>query len=226
MNNTINCIDIDYYKPELSNTLLFGIIGLFGLGITYLGNKLIKPTIFTGGTIISTISSYKLLKIGMHYSPYQNCLVLYGASLLCGLIGGFNMLKWYYIVNFVLGMCAGSSVGYLVYISYLHNYDIGKIWIIDIVTFLSIIVPGILFGLYTLKKNKEIMIILTSVIGPGLVVFSINEFTCKVLEWNYKIPTIFNIFMFLCLFSSGFYIQKKRETTKIDTKSQDLVNYH
>ena len=61
MNNTINCIDIDY-KPELSNTLLFSIIGLFGMGITYLGNKLIKPTIFTGGTIISTISSYKLLK--------------------------------------------------------------------------------------------------------------------------------------------------------------------
>lgn len=224
MNNTINCIDIDY-KPELSNTLLFSIIGLFGMGITYLGNKLIKPTIFTGGTIISTISSYKLLKIGMNYSPYQDCLVLYGVSLLCGIIGGFNMLKWYYLVNFLLGMCAGSSIGYLAYVSYLHNYNIGKIWIFDIVTFLSIIVPGILFGLYTLKKNKEIMIILTSVIGPGLVVFSVNEFTCKILKWNYTIPTIFNIFIFISLFGSGFYIQRKRENKKINNKSQDLVNY-
>ena len=161
----------------------------------------------------------------MNYSPYQDCLVLYGVSLLCGIIGGFNMLKWYYLVNFLLGMCAGSSIGYLAYVSYLHNYNIGKIWIFDIVTFLSIIVPGILFGLYTLKKNKEIMIILTSVIGPGLVVFSVNEFTCKILKWNYTIPTIFNIFIFISLFGSGFYIQRKRENKKINNKSQDLVNY-
>ena len=59
------------------------------------------------------------------------------------------------------------------------------------------------------------MIILTSIIGPGLVVFSVNEFTCKILKWNYNIPTIFNLFIFLCLFSSGFYVQRKRETKKL-----------
>ena len=209
----------DEIIDNISYYILYCFLCIFGIAITYFGNKLIKPTIFTGGTIISTMSSYNLLQIAMNYSPIHNCYILYGVSLLIGIIGGYNLLKWYYIINFVLGFSAGSSIGYFLYELYLYKFCLGIIILFDTMKWLSLFIPGFFFGLYSLKKEQNINLLLTPLIGSGIVIYSTNV----VLLNKYKITLMFNyvnLFVYLFLYISGFYIQKKR-LKKTDIKSSN-----
>ena len=225
--NTENCLEItrDGFLNNISHYTIFGLLGTFGSIITYFGNKLVKPTLFTGGTLLSLTGSYNLLSIAMKYSPYQNCILLYIIASVFGIIGGFNILKWYYLVNFLLGFSSGASVGYLLYELLLHKYCLGTVVLVDTMLWLSTGIPGILFGLYSLKKEQEINLLLTSVIGPGLVIYSGN-----VLLYNtYYFSSLFNVVnvcIYILLFISGFYIQKNRmRKTDIPDTKEKFIGY-
>ena len=54
---------------------IFPIIGLCGLCMTYFGNKFVRPTIFSLGTILSIEPNY-LLKINNAETKYKKILLI------------------------------------------------------------------------------------------------------------------------------------------------------
>ena len=56
----MDCFKFNIYDLNINENYLYPALGFCGLAITYLGNKFIKPTLFLGGTIVSSTGSYKL----------------------------------------------------------------------------------------------------------------------------------------------------------------------
>jgi len=198
----MDCFNLDINGLNDKN-YIFPIIGLCGLCMTYFGNKFIKPTIFSLGTILSMGSSYKLTEIIMDQFKYNNCLVKCGISVVSGFSGGFLALKLYKFTYFALGFVCGGIAGYLTYDFILFNYHLGMIYNYDIVFWLSLGIPGILSGVISLYKEKEISIMTTSFIGPMLLIYSFNQFT------HY-----YNLYAFIPVYilmsTTGLFVQHKK----------------
>ena len=198
----MDCFNLNIYDLGDKNYLL-PCISICGLFMTYLGNRFIRPTIFSLGTILSMGSSYKLTHIIMEQYKYDNCLVKCSISVISGFSGGFLLLKLYKLSHFILGFFCGGSLGYLLYEAILSNYKLGIIYKYDTMFWGSIGIPGFLAGAIALHKEKELSIMTTSFIGPLILLWSFNQFT------NY-----FNIYLFIPIYiltsSSGFYIQYNR----------------
>ena len=87
---------------------------------------------------------------------------------------------------------------------------------------LNLLIPGFISGFIVYKKEKELSMLLTSIIGPILVVISLQElFEEKNFLDDYHL--LQKIWSYLCIYGiltiSGFYIQYKRE------KNKKQINY-
>ena len=197
----MDCFKIDYKYLDNHN-LIYPILGVCGICMTYFGNRFVRPTIFTLGTILSTGSSYKLTELIMEHFNYHDCLIICIVSLSTGFSGGFIALKLYKFTYFTLGFVCGGMLGHLIYDLILFNYKLGIIYKYDTIFWLSIGIPGLISGIISLYKEKELSIMTTSFIGPLLTIYSINQF----IEY-------YNLFLFICLYllmsGSGLYIQYK-----------------
>ena len=216
----MNCLQFEFSDIKINENYLYPILGFFGLIITYFGNKFVKPTLFIGGMIASSSGSYKLTDFILREAKYNNCDIVYASTIILSISGGFLSLKIYRILNFLLGFLTGGSIGYIVYISGLNKICLGIYFIYDNMFWLSILIPGVICGIITHYKEKELSFILTSLIGPALSIIAL-----KTLLDNKKIIHTINIeffiygIMYLILASSGFCIQKKREN------QQKKINY-
>ena len=179
------------------------IIGLCGICMTYLGNRFIRPTIFSLGTILSSGSSYRLTELIMNQFKYDNCLVKCGVSVISGFSGGFLAIRLYKLTYFTLGFICGGIVGYLTYDFILFNYHLGMIYNYDIVFWLSLGIPGILSGVISLYKEKELSIMTTAFVGPILLIYSFNQFT-----HYYNLYTFIPVYLFMS--ATGLYVQHKK----------------
>ena len=65
----MDCLKFNIFDVNVNENYLMPLLGLCGLAITYLGNKFIKPTLFLGGTILSSTSSYKLTEFILKKKP-------------------------------------------------------------------------------------------------------------------------------------------------------------
>lgn len=207
----MDCFKFNIYDLNINENYLYPALGFCGLAITYLGNKFIKPTLFIGGTILSSTGSYKLTEFVLKELSYNNCNIIYVTTGLMSISGGFIALKLYKVMNFILGFLTGTSIGYLLYISLLYKICLGIYFIYDNMFWLSTLIPGFLGGIITHYKEKELSIILTSLIGPILIVIPTKELIEKknlVSENFIKFIIYFFIYMFFSL--TGFKIQKKR----------------
>ena len=202
----MECFKIDY-KFLYNHNLIYPLLGLSGLFMTYLGNKFVRPSIFTLGTILSTGSSYKLTHLIMNQFQYNNCLVKCSISLISGFSGGYLALKLYKITYFTLGFVCGGSFGYLLHGIIFFKYKLGMVYNYDIVFWLSLGIPGILSGLISMYKEQELSIMTTAFVGPLLSVYSFNQFT------NYYNLYIF-IPVYLFMVVTGLFVQY--EKYKID----------
>ena len=198
----MECFKLDYEYINDHN-LILPIVGLCGLFMTYLGNKFVRPTIFTLGTILSTGSSYKLTGLVMDHLKYDNCLLKCGISVVTGFSGGFLAIKLYKLTYFTMGFICGGMIGYLLYDTVLFNYKLGIIYKYDTIFWLSIGIPGILSGIVSLYKEKELSIMTTAFVGPLLTIYSVNQIT-----------EYYNLFLFIGIYllmsSSGLYIQYRK----------------
>jgi hypothetical protein len=212
----MDCLKIDILNYDAN--YLYPIMGFTGLCMTYLGNKFVRPTIFSLGTILSMESSYKATHLILNHFEYtkNECLIKNVVSIISGLSGGFLLLKLYRLTNFFLGFLLGGSSGYLSY-NLINNHHLEKIEIYNTDTLLSIIIPGISLGMIAVYNEHRISILTTSFIGPALLLWSFNEFT------HYYNLYIFML-TYISLSSSGFYIQyRKYKNDKIkDTIKSDF----
>ena len=182
---------------------LYPIIGFCGLCMTYLGNKFVRPTIFSLGTILSMGSSYKLTELVMHQFKYNDCLVKCGISVVSGFSGGYLALKLYKLTYFALGFVCGGSAGYVLHELIFCKYKLGVVYNYDIVFWLSMGIPGIFSGIVSTYKEKELSIMTTSFVGPLLLIYSFNQFT------HY-----YNLYAFIPVYilmsSTGLYVQHRK----------------
>ena len=213
----MDCFNINMFDDDARN-YLYPIMGACGLCMTYLGNRFVRPTIFTLGTIISMESSYKLTHVIMeHYNYSKNeCLIKTGVSIVSGFSGGFLLLKLYKLTNFFLGFLLGGSLGYLSYDLLYYNH-LEKLNLYDKTILLSIFIPGCAFGIVALYNENKISILTTSFIGPLLLIWSFNQFT------HYYDIYLF-ILSYISFSLSGFYIQyRKYKNDKINDKNNDTI---
>ncbi len=217
----MNCTKINIFDLEINENYLYPFLSLIGLLITYLGNKFIKPTLFISGTIVSSTSSFKLTEFILKELNYNNCNFLYFVMFLCSLSGGFMFLKLYNYMNFFIGFGVGSSLGYMLYTIWLHNYCLGVYFIFDTMLWLNLLIPGLISGFIVHKKEKELSMLLTSIIGPILVVISLQELFEKknFLDDHNLLQNLSYLCIYGILSASGFYIQYKRE------KNKKQINY-
>ena len=207
----MDCLKFNILDVNVNENYLMPLLGLCGLAITYLGNKFIKPTLFLGGTILSSTSSYKLTEFILKEANYNNCKIVYVATGLMGISGGFIALKLYKLMNFILGFLAGGSLGYLVYISLLNKICLGIYFIYDNMFWLCTLIPGLLGGIITHYKEKELSIILTSLIGPILIVIPVKVLIDKknLISGNFTELLIY-ILIYSFFSFTGFLLQRKR----------------
>lgn len=215
-NNTEDCYDlVSNVSQNIGDFVILIGLFIFGVLITFFGNMFMKPTLFTGGAIISFTSSYSMGKTIMRHIYYNNCKILFLCSIMLGVLGGFSALRWYYFVNFILGAGAGASLGYFFYELIFYRFSLGVYFLFDTVLWICMLVPGILSGLYMLKKEREVNMLLTSLIGPGLILYSSNS-----LIYNNSISkyNIFYLIIYLLLVITGLYVQLRR--TKVKAKDE------
>ena len=198
----MDCFKIDYKYLDNHN-LIYPLLGLSGLFMTYLGNKFVRPTIFTLGTILSTGSSYKLTHLVMNQFNYNNCLVKCGVSLISGFSGGYLALKLYKITYFTLGFVCGGSFGYLLHEIIFFKYKLGMLYNYDIVFWLSLGIPGILSGIISMYKEQELSIMTTAFVGPLLSIYSFNQFTNY-----YTLYSFIPVYLFMA--TTGLCVQYKK----------------
>ena len=198
----MDCFKLDYEYINDHN-LIFPLVGFCGLFMTYLGNKFVRPTIFTLGTILSTGSSYKLTHLIMNQFNYNNCLVKCGVSLISGFSGGYLALKLYKITYFTLGFVCGGSFGYLLHEIIFFKYKLGMLYNYDIVFWLSLAIPGILSGIISIYKEQELSIMTTAFVGPLLSIYSFNQFTDY-----YNLYAFIPIYLFMA--TTGLFVQYKK----------------
>ncbi len=207
----MECFKFNLFDLNFNGNYLYPVLGLCGLAITYLGNKFIKPTLFLGGTIVSSTGSYKLTEFVLNEINHNNCTIIYIITGLMSLSGGFIALKLYKIMNFILGFLTGSSIGYLLYISVLHKICLGIYFMYDNMFWLSTLIPGLLGGIITQYKEKELSIVLTSLIGPILIVIPTKELIEKKnLVSNNLIKFIIYFVIYTFFSFTGYMLQKKR----------------
>ena len=198
----MDCFDLNINDLGDKN-YIYPLVGFCGLCITYLGNKFVRPTIFTLGTILSTGSSYKLTHIVMNQFNYNNCLVKCGVSLISGFSGGYLALKLYKITYFTLGFVCGGSFGYLLHEIIFCKYKLGVIYNYDIVFWLSLGIPGVLSGVISMYKEQELSIMTTAFVGPLLLIYSFNQFTNY-----YNLYAFIPVYLFMV--TTGLFVQYKK----------------
>ena len=198
----MDCFKLDYEYINDHN-LILPLVGFYGLFMTYLSNKFVRPTIFTLGTILSTGSSYKLTHIIMNQFNYNNCLVKCGVSLISGFSGGYLALKLYKITYFTLGFVCGGSFGYLLHEIIFFKYKLGMLYNYDIVFWLSLAIPGILLGVISMYKEQDLSIMTTAFVGPLLSIYSFNQFTNY-----YNLYAFIPVYLFMA--TTGLFVQYKK----------------
>ena len=204
----MDCFKLDYEYINNHN-LILPLVGLCGIFMTYLGNKFVRPTIFTLGTILSTGSSYKLTHLIMNQFNYNNCLLKCGVSLISGFSGGYLAFKLYKITYFTLGFVCGGSFGYFLYEIIFFKYKLGMLYNYDIVFWLSLVIPGILSGVISIYKEQELSIMTTAFVGPLLSIYSFNQFTNY-----YNLYAFIPVYLFMA--TTGLCVQyKKYKTDKL-----------
>lgn len=216
----MNCLEFKISEININENYLYPFLGLFGFMITYFGNKFVKPTLFLGGMIASSSGSYKLTEFVLKEIKYDSCEIVYASTIILSISSGFIALKIFHLLNFILGLLTGASIGYIVYISGLNKICLGIYFIYDNMFWICTIIPGIICGIITHYKEQELSIILTSLIGPALSIIGLKRLIDgKELLKNNNLEYIIYGLLYIMMSSTGFYLQRKRE------KKKKQINY-
>lgn len=223
----MECLKFNIFDLQINENYLYPLLALSGVAITYLGNKFVKPTLFLSGILVSSTSSYKLTEFILNEINHKDCNIIYASTAIMSISGGFIALKLYKLMNFILGFFTGGSIGYIIYISLLHNYNLGVYFIFDNVFWLSTLIPGVICGIITHYKENELSMVLTSLIGPVLIIIPLERLLEKKKYIKNEMLLIMIYVLTYIFFSlTGFRLQKKRnDNRRINyTSSQSRIS--
>jgi len=227
-----NCIIIsnneikNLFVNNLTNNAIFTCLMIFSLFSTYLGCKIVKPILFTSGALVGGGCCYFGTINIMNYFNNFDCFILYFITIIGSLLSGSLMLWAYNLANFLIGFLCGGSIGYFLYMLYLHNIHLGLFLMYDAMYWLSLLVPGLIFGFIGYKKQRDIAILLTSISSPMLFLTSFDHVAFKDNSklqyykpnnnnnWLYIYATMYAFLSITGLYCQYFFFQKKKEKEK------------
>lgn len=212
---------IEYFDNTKEGlNIIYSILFLFGLFLTYFGNKYKKFILSVLGFFPGFYLMYYVLTI-LSSVIEIDCSTIVVMSLL---LGGFSSLISKFYVKFaymILGFLVGSSLGYMLYIIVIHKINIGTIYIYNNSFIVTELVSGLLGSYLFYRKINELVMIFTSFVGAY---FSIKYFD-KLIFGNLNTPKlivdiknsmsdttvlVMYIIIYMILSISGTYIQYRR----------------
>jgi hypothetical protein len=154
-----------------------------GLVVTFYGNKIVKPVIFTAGATLGAIAgTYGAMSYSKWFAIQCNTLyIICGVS---GLIGASLALSVYRIANALLGASIGSSAGYFVYNLGLDQIKLGEFLMHDWMYWICVGTPAILCAYYCVNKNREILVLLTPFPGSLMFLYAVDQLLVANVKGN------------------------------------------
>tara|TARA_B110000208_G_scaffold185275_2_gene240224 strand:- start:1122 stop:1877 length:756 start_codon:yes stop_codon:yes gene_type:complete len=201
--------------------IIYTLLFIFGLFITYFGNVYSDKILTILGFFPGFYSIYYIANIIANNTIKLDCPSIIYLSLLGGCVTTLLCYKIIKVAYISFGFLAGSTLGYILYIIFLHHIHIDTIYIYNNSYIITELLFGILGAILFYKKRSELLMIYTSFIGPyfilkyldKLVFVKLNRPTL-ILEIENNIPdtSIMVIYMvlYIVLTMSGLVIQYKR----------------
>jgi len=213
---------IDYF--DYSNNginIIYSILFLFGIFLTYFGNKYKNSVLSILGFFPGFYGTYYILTIFSSIVKSLDCPTIIVMSSIIGLFTSI-MCKYYVKLAYIIfGFLVGSSIGYIIYILVLHKINIGTLYIYNNSFIVTELVSGLLASYLFYRKTNELVMIFTSFVGAY---FSIKYFD-KLIFGNLNTPKlivyiknstndstvlVMYIIIYMVLSISGTYIQYRR----------------
>ena len=182
LNETTSSIDKVIHGSDFMDVVnTFMLIA--GLIITFYGNKIVKPVIFTvGGTVGAIAGTYGAMSYSKWFSI--QCNSLYITAAITGLIGASLSLSVYRIANALLGASLGSSAGYFVYNLGLNRIILGEFLMHDWMYWICVGIPGLFGAYYCVNKNRELMMYLTPFPGSLMFLYAVDQLLVSNVSGN------------------------------------------
>ena len=154
-----------------------------GLIVTFYGNKIVKPVIFTAGATLGAIAgTYGAMSYSKWFAIQCNTLyIICGVS---GLIGASLALSVYRIANALLGASIGSSAGYFIYNLGLDQIKLGEFLMHDWMYWICVGLPGLFGAYYCVNKNRELMMYLTPFPGSLMFLYAVDQLLVSNVSGN------------------------------------------
>lgn len=208
---------------KVGGSILAAVAIAAGAIILVMGYKLFRPTLFVigfaiGGVLVAIAAE----KIFEHKSWVVTASWI--AFIIGGIIVGALVIAFYKVSIFVAGAAAGVMLAMIINTSFGY-----KIWPSHPNTILIIfaVVLAIVGGVLALKLEKPLLIVATSLIGAGMIVWGVGYFAGDFPnsgdlkrfatqdgngDWNYDIPTAWWGYLagIVVLFVLGMFIQFRK----------------
>jgi len=173
LNGTTHMIDKVVHGSnfmDVVNTLML----FAGIIITFYGNKIVKPVIFTAGATLGALAgTYSAMSYSNWFSI--QCNTLYITAAITALIGASLALSVYRIANALLGASIGSSMGYFVYNLGLNHIKLGEFLGHDWMYWICVASPAVVCAYVCVNKNREILILLTPFPGVLMFLYAVDQ---------------------------------------------------
>jgi hypothetical protein len=191
MNKTMSTVDTIVQGSDFME-IVYTVMLLSGIIITFWGNKIVKPVIFVAGTTFGAIvGTYG----AMTYSNWFqiSCNSLYIIASVTGMIGASLTMSVYKLANVILGASLGSSAGYFVYNLGLDKVKLGEFLSHDWMYWICVGIPALVCAYICVNKNRELLMILTPFPGSLMFLYAVDNLLVSnvsgssafsKLEWN------------------------------------------
>lgn len=209
-------VDDDVTEVDIVNSFIM----LFGLFITFYGNKYVEKILLILGFFPGFYAIYYLLNITLNQLSV-GCTSIIVLSFMGGTITSSISYRSITTAYTLFGFLVGSSLGYFLYLIIMQYINIGTIYIYSNSFIITELVTGITGSIIFYKKKDKFLMIFTALVGPFFALKYLDKiifgnrnqgiFSLDIKDINsnpFSIVTY--IILYLLLSFMGVMIQNKR----------------
>ena len=209
--------------------IIYSLLLMFGIFITYFGNKYINKILLILGFFPGFYGVYYIASI-IGSKIDTTCATVIIWSLLGGFLTSIISNTYINLAYTLLGFLTGSTIGYMLYLIFLNHIHIGTLSIYSNSFIVTELLSGTVGSIIFYKNKDNLLMISTSLIGP---LFAIKNFDKLVFKTDPKfmldikhlkhdtLALVLYLIIYMVLSISGLLIQYRRYKK---TKNPDDIN--
>lgn len=160
----------DYVKADFGSTAFSIVLMSVSAVVMVFGYRLFKPVVFLFGLFGGAFATFYLIDSILDAAKYDDvtasCWILGIGSIVGGLVLGSVLLKLEKFAIFCLGAAIGCVCGYYAYFLFFHLLAFKAVIAgYDVMYWLCLVVPAIVFGLLISRLEKYVLILATAICG-------------------------------------------------------------